>query len=349
MRVMTRILFVYTLLAQAEPSPSGSESASQITQDGAAAAEAIAASMDKLWNDVLGNSGGLYAAICKLGLLFAVGTLLLWVVQWAKAMADDAVANPISEVIWPVLVVALLANNGALLSQCSLQLRGIINTTNQTILQATSSSVSLQEAYRQITTEVGAEDAARGLLDQCASMADPQQQQACIDNAKQQAQQISGSLEKPPSNRFQAFLDKFNVGQIFQTNVFQLAVRGWLIAFGIAFQWMVEVSMLLTALLGPLAVGGSLLPVGQKAIFAWITGFLSVGMVKLSFNIISGLVAVMVLNAGESDPMIFAFATGLISPILALALSAGGGMAIFNSLSSVASFGLGKVIPMGFR
>jgi hypothetical protein len=346
---MTRILFVYTLLAQAGPSPGGGESASRITQDGAAAAEAITASMDKLWNDVLGNSGGLYAAICKLGLLFAVGALLLWVVQWAKAMADDAVANPISEVIWLVLVVALLANNGVLLSQCSLQLRGIINTTNQTILQATSSSVSLQEAYRQITTEVGAEDAARGLLDQCASMADPQQQQACVDNAKQQAQQISGSLEKPPSNRFQAFLDKFNVGQIFQTNVFQLAVRGWLIAFSIAFQWMVEISMLLTALLGPLAVGGSLLPVGQKAIFAWITGFLSVGMVKLSFNIISGLVAVMVLNAGESDPMIFAFATGLISPILALVLSAGGGMAIFNSLSSVASFGLGKLIPIGFR
>jgi hypothetical protein len=63
--------------------------------------------------------------------------------------------------------------------------------------------------------------------------------------------------------------------------------------------------MLLTALLGPLAVGGSLLPVGQKAIFAWLTGFFSVGMIKLCFNIISGLVATMVLNADNNDPMIF--------------------------------------------
>ncbi|MEQ8385670.1 MAG: hypothetical protein RH949_25265 [Coleofasciculus sp. A1-SPW-01] len=103
--------------------------------------------------------------------------------------------------------------------------------------------------------------------------------------------------------------------------------------------------MLLTGLLGPLAVGGSLLPVGNKAIFAWLTGFFSVGMVKLSFNIINGLVAVMVLNAGDSDPMIFAFATGLISPLLSLALAAGGGMAVFNSLSTLATFGLGRLLP----
>ncbi len=56
--------------------------------------------------------------------------------------------------------------------------------------------------------------------------------------------------------------------------------RGWLFALAIAFQWIIEVCMLLTALLGPLAVGGSLLPVGQKAIFAWLTGFFSVGMIK---------------------------------------------------------------------
>jgi hypothetical protein len=94
-------------------------------------------------------------------------------------------------------------------------------------------------------------------------------------------------------------------------------------AFGIAFQWVVEVSLLLTALLAPLAVGGSLLPIGQKAIFAWLTGFFSVGIVKLSFNIIVGLIATVVLNAGDSDPMVFAFATSILAPILSLALAAG--------------------------
>jgi hypothetical protein len=69
-------------------------------------------------------------------------------------------------------------------------------------------------------------------------------------------------------------------------------------------------------------------------------------MVKLSFNIISGLVATLVLNAGQNDPMIFAFATGLLSPILSLTLAAGGGMAVFNGLSSVASFGVRSIVPI---
>jgi hypothetical protein len=66
-------------------------------------------------------------------------------------------------------------------------------------------------------------------------------------------------------------------------------------------------------------------------------------MAKLSFNIICGLVATLVVNAGENDPMIFAFATGLLAPILAMAIAAGGGMAVFNSLSSIARFGLSNV------
>ncbi|WP_373695828.1 hypothetical protein [Brunnivagina elsteri] len=128
-------------------------------------------------------------------------------------------------------------------------------------------------------------------------------------------------------------------------------MRGWLFALalaklteGIAFQWIIEVCMLLTALLGPLAVGGSLLPVGSKAIFAWLTGFFSVGMIKLCFNIISGLISTMVLNSDNNDPMIFAFAIGILAPILSVVLAAGGGMAVFRSFSSIASFGVSTFV-----
>jgi hypothetical protein len=341
------LLFEQTLfLAQSNTSPG--ESASKITSDGAAASDAIASAMDQLWQDVIGVGGvggaGLYGAIANLGLLFAVGTLLIWVVQWAKALADDSTASPLSEAIWPLLVCALLANQGQLLSTCTIQLRDVINATNQAVLDQTSSSIRLKEAYKQVVTEGGAADLAESLVNQCASIVDPEQQKACLDRAKAQAQQVGGSLPNGPSNGFQKFLQ--GLGETFNTNIFQLAVRGWLIAFGIAFQWIVEISLLLTGLLGPLAVGGSLLPIGQKSIFAWLTGFFSVGMVKLSFNIISGLVATLVLNAEQNDPMIFAFATGLLAPILSLVLAAGGGMAVFNGLSSIASFGVRSILPI---
>lgn len=328
---------------------SAADSAARITEDGATASAAIAASMDQLWQDVLlsgGGSGGLYGAIANLGIFFGVGTLLLWIVNWAKNLLEDNYIGSFHEIIWPLIVIVLLSNQASVLAQCTLQLRQIINQTNQMVLQSTSSSIRLQDAYKQIMQELGTQDVAEGMVSQCASIADPAEQQACLDNAKSQAQTISGQLNQQPSNGFQKFME--GIGQ-FPGHVLQTAVRGWLMAFGIAFQWITEISMLLTALLGPLAVGGTLLPVGQKAIFAWLTGFFSIGMVKLSFNIINGLVATLVLNAGANDPMIFAFATGLLSPILALTLAAGGGMAVFNSLSSLSTFGMGRILPLTMR
>jgi hypothetical protein len=117
---------------------------------------------------------------------------------------------------------------------------------------------------------------------------------------------------------------------------FQTVTRGLLMALHIAFQWLIEASLLLTATLGPLAVGGSLLPVGAKPLFAWLTGFFSLAIAKLSFNILSGLVSLAVLNAGDSHPLIAPFFLGLLAPILSLALASGGGMTVFGALTSTA-------------
>lgn len=75
--------------------------ANQILQDGVNAQQQIAAAMDNLWTDVLG--GGLYVAITRLGVLFAVGTLLIFLVQWTKGVLNDENVNNLAELIWPLL------------------------------------------------------------------------------------------------------------------------------------------------------------------------------------------------------------------------------------------------------
>ena len=327
-----------SFLAQ-QPNPG--QAASTITEDGIATSEAVARSMDRLWNDVL--SGGLYGAIANLGIFFAVGTLIIFMVQWTREMVDGDNSKAFSEMIWPVIVIVLLTNNAQPLASVTLGLRGIINQTNETLLTTTSSSIRLQEAYQRVMLKNGSADAISSLIAQCNAIADPTQQKECLQNAQVQAEQIESDDESRSPGLFEGVQDFFN------TNIFQLAVRGWLLAFGVAFQWMVEISMLLTGLLGPLAVGGSLLPVGSKAIFAWLTGMFSVGMVKLCFNIISGLVATLVLNADSTDPMIFAFAIGLIAPILSVVLAVGAGTAVLKSFSSIASLGLSSIVTGFFR
>jgi hypothetical protein len=333
------LFLIFDALIVAQVSPGSIGQGSSIAQDGANASAAISAAMDKLWIDVLG--GGLYGAIASLGVFFAVGTLLIFMVQWFKAMIEGDNPQAFSEIVWPLLVIVLLANNATVLSACTLQLRGIINQVNQTILTSTSGSLQLQEAYQQALLQLGNEAVAKSLASQCAAVGEPIQQAECLKNATQQA----GSSPQQSSGDNIFTRDYGKEIQEGISNVFAVAVKGWLIAFGIAFQWIVEVSLLLTALLGPLAVGGSLLPVGQRAIFAWLTGFFSVGMVKLSFNIIVGLVATLVINAKNADSMVFAFATGLLAPVLSLILAAGGGMSVFNSLSNFVSLGLTSSLP----
>lgn len=322
-------------IAQASGIPGVREEVSRITEEGAAASDYIAAQLDGLWSDILG--GGLYAALVRLGIFFAIGTLIIFMVQWFKALVDGDNPQAFSEIIWPIIVIFLLANNGQVLSACTLQLRNIINSVNQAVLTSTTGSLQLQEAYQRVQGNLGAESAIRGLEAQCATLVDPAQQSECLQNAGRQAQEIANPSSNNPLSGIQQF---------FSTNVFQLAVRGWLIAFSIAFQWIVEISMLLTGLLGPLAVGGTLLPVGQKSILAWLTGFFSIGMAKLSFNIICGLVATLIVNAENSDPLIFAFATGLLAPILSVVIATGGGWAVFSSLNSMFRFGISAAIQV---
>ncbi|WP_242022203.1 hypothetical protein [Microcoleus sp. FACHB-831] len=339
-------LFSFTFLPLhfAQVGPGGLGEGDNIVQDGATASAAISAAMEQLWKDVLG--GSLYAAIAKLGVLFAVGTLLIFMVQYFKALMEGDNPQAFSEIVWPLVAIVLLSNNAQVLAECTFQLRNIINQVNQTILTSTAGPLALQEAYQQAVTQLGSDAAVASVRSQCAFIADPQQQADCIKNATQNAQQQIGDSQQNENIFTKDYGQEIQEGI---SSVFAASVRGWLIAFGIAFQWIVEISFLLTGLLGPLAVGGSLLPIGQKSIFVWLTGFFSVGMVKLSFNIIVGLVATLVINAKNADAMVFAFATGLLAPILSLILATGGGMAVFNSLSSVATFGLNSIFPRFIR
>lgn len=96
--------------------------------------------------------------------------------------------------------------------------------------------------------------------------------------------------------------------------------------------------MLLTAALGPIAVGASLLPVGGKPIYAWLTGFFSFGIAKLSFSIIAGLAGRVLISTVDSDSTWFMIFMAFLAPILALAIAIGGGAGVFLAITNTASW-----------
>ena len=350
--------------------------AGDLLENAAGGGSLVAQGFDELWQNTL--NGGLYAALCRVGILFAVGSLVLFIVQWGKQMLDGDEIRAVSELIWPLVVGLLLSNNGAILAQSTLVLRDYINSVNKFVLEFTAADADLTAAYQQALGHAAMQTAVGSAIEECrsANLSNEQVVQ-CLTQARTELQSKFPELFKDPDSG-DSYLGAAGswimqeLGKIDQATqeaqgdglpgianqilsgasaavgaILTTFVTSLLLALNNAYQWGLEFSLLLTALLGPLAVGGSLLPFGSKAIMGWLTGFFSVGIAKLSFNIILGLAGLLIATAQASQPMIFLAFIGLVAPFLATGLAAGGGIAVLLQLNKSAAWASsGGVIVM---
>lgn len=333
----------------------------QLLQEGQQAAEAIAASWDELWTDVISSRSGLYVALTRVGVLFGVGSLMILGVKMVRDIAEKGSLEFIPELIWPLIVVMFLNANGVIMAGFTLNLRDFINRVNQEVLATTSATISLQEAFQKAKNNAAARAEVGALLEQCQSLTG-QRQIECLQEADVQSQEIikvyglEGNWVTNLHTRIQdAISEAQRLGQSGAQAVNAgfgaligagrtVVSRAFLIGAQIAFQQLLEVTMLLTALLGPLALGGSILPVTGKAVYAWLTAMFTVGLAKLCFNIVAGLAATTIVSADSGDPLGFLIFVALLAPFLALALAGGGGMAVWSSITGVSGWIAGMAV-----
>lgn len=321
----------------------------EILEQGKTTAQAIAQAWNQQWQDVL--TGDLYSILTQLGVFFAVSTLLFYMMQWAKNLTYGEFYRPISSFIWPLLIATILANNGTILSGFTLAARNYLDGINQEIMKI--SDLRLGENYQQAIQKKPIEELAGSLLRNCEALTGEPQLE-CLAEAKDKIAQILADYKasynspdwvnnletqvnqmvaaakqgKPVELSFNASLSSTS-----QTNL-----QSFLLSTQYAFQTLIEIAMLLTAALGPVAVGLSLLPVAGKPIYVWLTGFFSLGIAKLSYNIIAGLTARVLITAGDSDSTWFLIFLAFLAPLLAIALAIGGGKAVFQAINNTATW-----------
>ncbi|MDJ0735802.1 MAG: hypothetical protein QNJ47_17355 [Nostocaceae cyanobacterium] len=326
-----------------------------IFDNGITTSRSIAESWDNQWLDLLQNdtSNNLYGALTNLGIFFAVGTLLFFMMQWLKELIYSEYSRPLAALIWPFIVVLLLANSGegTILSTLTLGVRDFINNVNQQVVKLDD----IEQNYQQALNMTVAEEIAGSFLRPCQSLSGEQQTQCLVEAREklnilwQEYRSLYG--DQIWINRLETKVNQIsdNTGIVSEIafnsilgSTFQAGIKNFFISLQYAFQNLIEATMLLIAALGPLAVGGSLLPVAGKPIFAWLTGFLSMGIAKISFNIIAILTAAVIINGpaqdanADPDLMWFLIFLGVLAPILSLALAAAGGFAVFSAISNTA-------------
>jgi hypothetical protein len=172
-----------------------------IFEQGIEAARSVSESWDLVWKNTIGggtNSGFLlYGAICNIGIMFAVGSLIFFGVQLFKDLKDGRYDGA-SALIWPFIVATLLANEGAILAAITMEIRTIFNTVNDYAVSIAYDGARLDELYRQAQSIGNAQQAIQGYLNQCISLTGEQQIQ-CLNHAIDQSQRPGNAKPVIPS------------------------------------------------------------------------------------------------------------------------------------------------------
>ena len=323
--------------------------------------KSIAAQWDVVWEQIFGLSNQaiagqlLYNVLAQIGHLFAVGCLVVLGFQLFNQL-NEGRWDVLNQFLWALVVAALLANNGKLLVEVSSLLRDYIRYVNQQVLDYALAGSSLQDNFEKFQQSLATRAIAANYLQHCEFMVGEEQKQ-CLE-------EVAGRLEVALRNMQQGGNNSPSLdwllglvqrllpvdpltGAVMNSNTDELgslfipswesAVFSILNAFMEAYQHFLELSLVLTGLMGPLAVGGSLLPGGPKALWAWLTGFFSIGFAKLAFNITAGLAATAAASSDQiPDQLPLYTIFGLMAPLISSGLALGGGLAVWNSLTGAA-------------
>lgn len=318
--------------------------------------DAISFGWDNIWSRALDSE--VYQSINNIGIALAISMLVLWLFKFYQTLQERGAAADWTAILLPVVIIFLLANGGARLKDATFFLRGFINETNNSVLTAINAGNELSNSLSGLSEFSSAQSQIASLRRQCDSFTINEQLTQCLTEQRQRADELISQLQAQGTvaptwmqNLQESITNSFSTatGLVRAINSPGLLIAEAIImAFQAAFQLAIEISMLLTGLMGPVAVGMSLLPIGAKPVYAWLTAFWSLGICKLSLNIITGLVAKLISDVGPTniDTLTTAIALGLISPILAFGLSTGGGMAIFNGILQATNAALSGGVSM---
>ncbi|MBF2050776.1 MAG: hypothetical protein IGS54_26005 [Elainella sp. C42_A2020_010] len=344
-----------------------------IIQDSTEKLEAVQEAWNERWTDIFDGANGLYLGITEFAAVIVAGAFIFFAVIWIKNAIERGILPALPEVLWVFVVMVLLFNNGALLGSTTLGIRNLINAQTRIVLDIQIGEVSMIEALNDVILSQQAKSEIQQEYAECEAK-EGQAQIDCFVDAGESArekletefrakgwwtagverqwarigeitEQIQQEYENNPSRSLATNpVTDVLAAYLLQTGSQALAeqlLKGWQWAF----TNLLELSMLITGLLGPIAVAGSVIPMQSRPIWAWLIGFFSLGMAKFSYNVIVGLAATVVVAADAQDGGDFSFLLliSILAPILALALASGAGMAVFRGISG----GITRIIAVG--
>ena len=338
----------------------GNNFASDLLSNSINLTQETADSWDRIWDITINPNEPLWQAIVSFGLFIAGVSILYLGVKEAQRIVSSPTWRRLVEMFLTPLGVALfLTGNGFLLSGSIRLIRDIAYFWLKKVLLITLGGIQFGNSLQKIQNTNIANARARQIYADCLDKTGSILQECLSDSEK--LQQVNDALFSLSQNADSTPLPgnmlemSQSMGTIQSHNSFNFAnaltslfadqfmglIQGLLIALQWAFVNGLEAALFLTALFGAIALGLSVIPSAGPSFVKWISGFLSLFFMQLGYVLIVGVVAT-ILNLtsqnGQSIGMVisdlaFLVFLAIIAPIMAVAISKGGGDALFNGIS----------------
>lgn len=320
------------------------------------AARLALSSFDNIWVELVSGHSQIYLIIVRISLAFATIFIAFWAVPFFSTLSEGRFNQRSLEQLVPVLIIVLMLSlgQGAIPANISKTINDTISNTDNRILQQTLGGVAIEQTIQATNSNQTFKKMLTGKVRECQTQINSDKPDSAIDPNTQDLQnQCIENAFKDVTKPAQEYKEQNQGGDWWQIDfdVNQIAVDAFnevilavleiiLSAFQMGFVFLIQICTILNAYIAPIFLALSLLPGQVKLIHAWLSGWLALGLVKISYTIIVGLATTAMVNSEQSNVLLLPLLQGLLSPILALGIASGGGLALFNGLTSVSSGGL---------
>ena len=342
-------------------------------QESIEATKVSTSAMDQMWVDLFAPNSLLYNQIVKISTILLIFGFFFFMLAFAQALQSNDQNKIMEIVVWGLVIGVLLNNSGAILKTSTMTARKLVNDQTRSVLAVQVGTLTIQDAMQDvILTDQGRDRVAEAFVGCEAKEGD--EQWRCFEEGAEKAKAIvkeyEGQYWSPGLKRLSGNINQIytkiqderakgdlsgraalgqldsEVSSLIWQSATNSASRTFLKSFQNWFTFGFEFAMLLTGLLGPIAVAASLLPQQPRAIVSWIIAFFSIGMLKLSYNLLIGFAAVYASNSQASDlgSSGFLLMMSIGAPLISIAIAGGGGASIFFALGKTTAM-VATIIP----
>jgi hypothetical protein len=280
----------------------------------------------------LALDGQVYATLANVGRGFALISLFISLVQFFREASErsaEGKIRSIGEFIWPIIVIALLTNNASLLRSSTKNIRDGFNTVNDLVVKNALPGRSLVAEFQKATDEGVAKEQIGAVVSRCVSTTNDIQKTcrkdaaAAIDKIVDQYPGIDSLKEY--AEKAKDAIDNAKTTDVTSLNAYltdkdEAKARRDQLTQQIGFQNLLELALLSTALLAPLAVGLSILPIRSKPLYGWFSAFFSLGLTKIVFTFSIGIISSFALAAKLFDSLFVSNLAGTFIPLASVAI-----------------------------